>query len=162
MLSSPQSSALFQNASLGIVVVNSKGEIQAINPFALKLFGYLFEEILDKPIEMLIPHRFHNKHVNHREKYIHNPKNRPMGIGMDLFGLKKDGTEFPLEVSLSNYQNNNEENVIAFISDITIRKKAETEIKKLNDELEVTVENRTRDLKEALRQLEKALEREKS
>ena len=161
MLSSPQSSALFNNASLGIVVVNSKGIIQTINPFALSLFGYSLEETLEKPIEMLIPHRFHNKHVSHRDKYIHNPKNRPMGVGMDLFGLKKDGTEFPVEVSLSNYQNNDELNVIAFISDITIRKKAEVEIKKLNDELEATVENRTRDLKEALRQLEKALEKEK-
>ena len=161
MLASPQSNALFSNASLGIIVVNNKGIIQAINPFALDLFGYSLEETLERPIEILIPHRFHNKHVGHRDKYIHNPKNRPMGVGMDLFGIKKDGTEFPVEVSLGNYQNYDEQNVIAFISDITIRKKAETEIKKLNDELETTVENRTKELKEAFGHLEKALEKEK-
>lgn len=156
MQSSPESSALFKNASMGIVVVNNKGAIQSINPFALKLFGYSSEEIIEKPIEVLIPDRYHNKHVNHRNGYIHNPRSRPMGLGMDLFAVKKDGIEFPVEVSLGSYQNNDEENVIAFISDITIRNKADTEIKKLNDELEAMVERRTKDLKEAMHQLEKS------
>src|SRR5664279_1490066 len=154
MHSSPQSSALFDNAAMGIVLVNSKGTIQTINSFALKLFGYSIEEIVEKPVEVLIPSRYHHKHVNHRDAYIHHPRSRPMGVGMDLFGVKKDGTEFPIEVSLGSYQNEGEENVIAFISDITIRKKAETEIIKLNDELEAKVEQRTHDLKETLHQLE--------
>jgi PAS domain S-box-containing protein len=161
MHSSPQISALFDNASMGIVVVNSLGAIQSINPFALKLFGYSSEELLQKPVELLIPQRFNQKHVSHRDKYVHSPRNRPMGVGMDLFAVKKDGTEFPVEVSLSSYQLNNEPNVMAFISDITIRKQAETQIKKLNDELEATVDKRTRDLKDALMQLETALEKEK-
>jgi len=84
--------ALFNHASMGIVVVNSKGAIQSVNPFALELFGYIMEEIIEKPVEMLIPMRYHHKHVNHRKAYIHNPKNRPMGVGMDLFAVKKDGT----------------------------------------------------------------------
>lgn len=153
--------ALFNHASMGIVVVNSEGAIQSVNPFALKLFGYMAEEIINKPIEVLIPKRYHHKHVNHREGYIHNPKSRPMGVGMDLYAVKKDGTEFPVEVSLGNYQSNGSANAIAFISDISVRKKAEADIAKLNDELEATVQERTKALKETLRQLEIALEKEK-
>ena len=146
--------ALFNHASMGIVVANSKGEIQSVNPFALNLFGYSMEDIREKPIEVLIPARYHHKHIDHRNIYIDNPKSRPMGVGMDLFAVKKDGTEFPVEVSLGNYQNNTEINVIAFISDISVRKKAEAEIIKLNNELETTVEQRTKDLQDTLRRLE--------
>lgn len=146
--------ALFNHASMGIVLVNSTGTIQSVNPFALKLFGYSVEEILGKQIEVLIPGRYHHHHTDHRNSYMHNPKSRPMGVGMDLFAVKKDGTEFPVEVSLGNYQNNGEMNAIAFISDISVRKKAEADIEKLNSDLEVTIEQRTRDLKETLRQLE--------
>ncbi len=153
--------ALFNHASMGIVVINSTGSIQSVNPFALKLFGYSIGEIIDRPIEVLIPQRYHHKHVDHRKNYIRHPGNRPMGVGMDLFAVKKDGTEFPVEISLGNYQNNGQENAIAFISDISVRKKSEIEIKKLNNELEATVQERTQDLKETLRRLEIALEKEK-
>lgn len=146
--------ALFNHASMGIVVVNSKGAIQSVNPFALKLFGYATEELIGKPIELLIPSRYHHNHDAHRDSYMHNPRSRPMGVGMDLFAIKKDGTEFPVEVSLGNYQNDGEMNAIAFISDISIRKKAEADIEKLNTDLEATIEQRTKDLKETLRQLE--------
>jgi len=150
--------ALFSHASMGIVVVNSKGIMLFVNPFALKLFEYTLEELVDKPIEILIPHRYHHKHVHHRDDYIHHPKSRPMGVGMDLFAVKKAGTEFPVEVSLGSYQNNGEEYAIAFISDISIRKKAEAEIVKLNDELEATVELRTKELTDTLHELERSKE----
>ena len=156
MHSTPQNSALFDHSSIGIVVVNKQGEIQAINPFALKLFGYGLEEVAGKPIEILIPGRFHHNHVHHRHAYTHSPKIRPMGVGMDLFAVRKDGSEFPVEVSLGTYKNKGEENVIAFVSDITIRKKAEEEISKLNDELEATVEQRTKALSEALLELQES------
>ena len=139
---------------MGIIVVNNKGLIELINPFALNLFGYKNEELIEKPIEFLIPRRYHHQHVKDRQAYTHNPRNRPMGLGMDLYGMKKDGTEFPVEISLGHYENNGVENVIAFLSDISIRKKAETQIKKLNDELESLVEQRTRELTAAMRLLE--------
>ncbi len=154
MHSSPQNIALFNNSSMGIVVVNNEGIIKAINPFALDLFGYQLEEIIEEPIETLIPGRFHYKHIADRHGYMHNPRSRPMGLGMDLYAIKKDGAEFPVEVSLGNYQNNGDSSIIAFINDITIRKSAEREIQKLNNDLEATVEQRTKDLKEALHKLE--------
>ena len=160
--------ALFNHASMGIVVVNSKSFIQSVNPFALNLFEYTIEELIDKPIEVLIPNRYHNKHVGHRDAYTRNPNSRPMGVGLDLFAVKKSGIEFPVEVSLGNYQKDGDKNVIAFISDISIRKKAEADIEKLNDDLEATVEQRTKQLTDAMHQLElskeemsKSLEKEK-
>ncbi|SDD45208.1 PAS domain-containing sensor histidine kinase [Niabella drilacis] len=160
--------ALFNQASMGIIVVDSRAAIQSANPFALRLFGYVLEEVLNKPIEMLIPGRYHSRHVGHRDVYSHNPKTRPMGVGMDLFAIKKDGSEFPVEVSLSNYEDQEDQFVIAFISDISIRKKAEAEIEELNNKLEYTVEQRTKELRVAMQDLEqskdelsKLLEREK-
>ncbi len=146
--------ALLEHASMGIIETNSRGEIININLFALMLFGYSKEVVLNKKIEMLIPTRYHAKHLQHRDQYTAHPKNRPMGVGMDLFAVKKDGTEFPVEVSLSNYIRDGEHCIIAFVSDISIRKKTEIEIKKLNDELEGTVEQRTKELKTAIQQLE--------
>ncbi|MCF3108307.1 PAS domain-containing sensor histidine kinase [Niabella sp. CC-SYL272] len=160
--------ALFNQASMGIIVVNHKAEIQSANPFALALFGYSLDELLQQPIELLIPGRYHSRHVTHRDGYTHNPKTRPMGVGMDLFAVKKDGSEFPVEVSLSNYEDEGKQFIIAFISDISIRKKAEAEIEELNNKLESTVEQRTRQLTAAMQDLEqskdelsKLLEREK-
>ncbi len=154
MQSSPKNIALFQHASMGIVVADSKGIIQLINPFALQLFGYEADELLGERIELLMPKRFRHPHVEHRNQYIQDPKIRPMGVGLDLFAAKKDGTEFPVEISLGNYLNDGDRNVIAFIHDISIRKKAEQEIIKLNDELEETVKMRTSELTDALHQLE--------
>ena len=146
--------AFFEYATMGILVTNSSGKITAINPFALKEFGYTEKELIEKTIETLIPTRLHNTHIHHREKYSDTLQNRPMGAGMDLFAVKKDGTEFPVQVGLGNYHFNGDAFVIAFISNMSLRKNAEAEIIKLNDELEATVEQRTRDLKETMKQLE--------
>lgn len=150
--------ALFNYATMGILMADSRGKIIAINPFALKEFGYSEDELIGRPIETLIPMRYHSNHVNHREKYTARPQNRPMGLGMDLFALRKDGTEFPVEVSLGNYTTGDEKTVIAFISNISVRKQAEEDIRKLNDELESTVEQRTSQLTHAMRELEKSKE----
>ncbi len=150
--------ALFDHASLGIVVVNSKAAIQSVNPFALKLFGYAIEELIGSKIEVLIPNRFHEGHVKDRDAYNSNPKSRPMGLGLDLYAIKKCGEEFPIEISLGNYDYNSEKYVIAFVNDITIRKRAEKEVEKLNNDLEGTIEQRTKQLTDAMHQLEKSKE----
>lgn len=147
--------ALFLYATEGILVVNDKGQIIRINPSAEKLFGYEKDELIDKKIEVLIPSQLSDKHTHYREKYGHNPHARAMGAGMDLYGLKKNGTEFPVEISLSPYSNAEGKFVIAFIVDITIRKQADEKMKNYSNELEKQVKNRTLILEEAVEELEK-------
>lgn len=143
--------ALFNNAAIGILVTNSAGEIIMINDFCLQQFGYDKDELLNQKIEVLIPSRYHKKHVSLRENYTNSTSySRPMGAGLDLNGVKKDTTEFPVEVSLSSYQTETEKFVIAFISDISIRKKSELALVQLNTKLEKRVEERTQSLSEAL------------
>ncbi|MBP6687497.1 MAG: PAS domain S-box protein [Lacibacter sp.] len=153
---------LFNHASIGIIVVNTSAEIITINSFALQQFGYDDQgEVLGKKIELLIPSRFHHHHEKHRNGYMHNPKNRPMGIGLDLFAVKKDGTEFPVEISLGNYEIDDNNFVAAFVNDITLRKQAEQALVNLNEELEKKVEDRTVSLRVTVEKLnEQILETE--
>lgn len=143
--------ALFNNAAIGIIAVNPEGNIMLANQFLLKQFGYQEEEVLGRKIEMLIPPRFKEQHVHHREQYhSSNPHSRPMGAGLDLFAVKKNGVEFPVEVSLSSYPTEAGRFAIAFVSDISIRKKSEQALLQLNAELEEKVKERTQSLSDAL------------
>jgi PAS domain S-box-containing protein len=149
------SEALFQHATEGILVVNQQGDIVRFNPSAEKLFGYASAELIGKKIEILIPQRFAHNHTSHRDQYANNPHSRPMGLGMELWGLKKDGSEFPLEISLSPFESPEGRYIMAFIMDITIRKQAEEKQKNYSVELERQVKNRTLILEEAIQELEK-------
>lgn len=151
-----QYEAVFTHAFIGILVVDENAFIQSVNPFAISLFGYSKEEMIGKAIELLVPKRFHHTHVHHRNEYIHSTKNRPMGIGADLIAVKKDGTEIPVEISLAHYKNNSGNNIIVFISNITVRKNAEAELFSLKNQLEQTVEQRTHELTQALSLLKKS------
>jgi PAS domain S-box-containing protein len=170
MADKQQVNALFEYATEGIILTNHRGEIVLVNPAALKLFNYGKEALIGKPIEALIPGRFHGSHIRYRQEFNEKPANRTMGHGRNLFAKTSDGKEFPVEVSLSYYRQNNEFYVIAFIVDITERKESEqkmlnqrvlleqktADVRKLNAELETKVEQRTMILQEALRELEKS------
>ena len=146
--------ALFSNSAIGIITVNDKGEIEHINQFALRQFGYEEAELLGKKIECLVPRRYEKKHVKHRADFQeYSSHSRPMGSGMDLYAVKKDGSEFPVEVCLSSYKTGGRTNAIAFISDITIRKQSEEALKQLNADLEEKVRERTLSLTDTVREL---------
>src|SRR5438477_7002316 len=99
-----------------------------MNHFAEMQFGYHKNELVGKKIEKLIPLEFASRHVAHREKFVNEMQSRPMGIGMDLFAMRKDGTKFPVEISLSHYTTDENSFVVAFVSDISVRKKNEEAI----------------------------------
>ena len=152
-LSSKTFQALFDYATIGILITNSKGEIQSANKFIEHQFGYTEHELLGLKVEMLIPQRFKERHVHHRERHSNDPHSRPMGLGMELAGLKKNGTEFPVEVSLGHYTIDNENYALAFINDISQRKETEQAIKHLNTHLEEKVKEGTQSLALTVEQL---------
>lgn len=164
--------ALFNSASMGIIVVDKKGIIVLANHFANKLFAYHDTSMAGEVLEKLIPQRYHHKHVGYREGYADDPKARGMGIGMTLSAIKKDGVEFPVEVSLGHFETDQEQFAIAYIADITKRKQNEEkiilqqadleavneEMKKLNASLEAKVNKRTIELQNTLSELEASKE----
>jgi PAS domain S-box-containing protein len=109
----------------GMVVVNQDGEIVLLNSFTEELFGYSREEILGKRVEMLVPARFRASHQEYRQGFLSRPESRPMGAGRELYGLRKDGTEFPVEVGLNPIKTENQPLVLSSIVDITFRRRAE-------------------------------------
>ena len=117
--------ALLETAAQAIVAVDSEGLIVIANRMTEDMFGYIRGELLGQAIEILIPHGLRAKHAIRREGYFSNPHNRPMGVGLDLEGLRKDGTTFPLEVSLSAIETNAGKLAVAFVNDITVRKRLE-------------------------------------
>lgn len=149
-----QFEAFFNHASLGILVANAAGAIISVNPFLLNVFGYSLDELTGQKVEMLIPEKFRHAHTGHRADFAAHPSNRPMGSGKHLYGLKKDGTEFPVEISLSHFQLEEASLVIAFISDISLRVHDAAEIVALNRRLEEKIAERTKELEKTLKQLE--------
>lgn len=144
---------LFHSSKEGIMLFNQKAEIEMSNPRAEEMFGYTEKELLGEKVEKLVPQSAKDRHVSHRNKYLKSPNPRPMGQGLDLNGLRKDGTTFPIEISLNYLTHQEQTMVVAFITDITIRKENERVVeeqqKKLEeyaDELEKKVKSRTSEL----------------
>jgi len=119
---------LFEAAPDAIVLVNDAGRILRVNRQAELMFGYSRGELRGKPVEALLPPRFRERHVTHRSTYLAEPRLRPMGVGLELYGLRKDGSEFPVDIVLSPLQTGDQLFVISVIRDITERKEMETEL----------------------------------
>jgi len=155
---------IFQSMSEGIVMVDENGIIVASNPVAEQIFGYTNRELNGTELENLLPERLKGRHKILRSDYNGNPEPRRMGIGRDLTAVRKDGTEFPVEISLSYTRVTKKLVVMAFISDISLRKKSEDALKRSEEqlavyaaELEKKVTARTNDLHKTIRELEKEI-----
>src|SRR5579875_617540 len=117
-----------------VVVSDDRGRITFINQHAERVFGYARAEVLGRNIDMLLPERFRGAHAEHRAGYYTAPRTRPMGMGLELYALRKDGTEFPVEISLSHARTSEGLRVVAIIRDITERKRLEETLRETQRE----------------------------
>lgn len=173
---------IFKDATEGIIVSDVSGYIRMANSSATSMLGYRDEELSALKIEDIVPSNVRGHHQFHREKYNKESQARPMGVGLDLYAERKDGSQFPVEISLSPVQIKGQKFIVAFLIDISVRKGIEVTVKEkqqelervaaalisTNEGLEKKVSDRTKVLQEAIRELEKsrnelskALEKEK-
>lgn len=152
---------IFQSMSEGLVMVDEDGKILVANPVAEQIFGYDKDELSGRLMEELLPEKYRHGHVNMRKGFNMNPTPRRMGMGRDLLALRKDGKEFPVEISLSYTRYRDKIFVMAFISDITQRKNVQDALKRSEEqlivyaaELEKKVEMRTEALNATVEKLE--------
>lgn len=141
-LSEARHLALLESASDAIVVVDAHGHITLVNARVEEMFGYQRDELLGQPVEILVPRAAKKIHAQHRKRYMTRPHARPMGAIQNLTGRRKDGTEFPIEISLGSTDSGDGDFVMAFVADATERKRTE---KAVQETLEA-LQKRNRDL----------------
>jgi PAS domain S-box-containing protein len=130
-----------ESAPNGVLMMDQNGRILMVNREVDRAFGYRREELLELSVEALLPHRFRARHPEYRQEFIAHPEARPMGAGRDLYGLRKDGSEFPNEIGLNPIQTDQQLFVLATVVDITERKRAEQKIRSHSRLLELILQN---------------------
>ncbi len=136
MLSSELVRSVLDSAPDAMIVIDSTGIILFANRQLSALFGYEHDEVVGAAVEVLLPERFRVRHTAHRDRYTRNVRVRPMGMGLDLFGRRKDGSEFPVEISLSPIRQGDEDIVAAAIRDVTERRQVEQAVREARREAE--------------------------
>lgn len=127
---------LFESASSAVILTDHRGTILLVNPQVVRLFGYERSELIGLPVERLLPERLRQRHLAHREAYYKDPSLRPMGVGLNIHGTRKDGSEFPIDVSLSPINTADARYILVSVRDITDRHRIELERNALAVELE--------------------------
>ncbi|HEY0768723.1 MAG TPA: PAS domain S-box protein, partial [Sphingobacteriaceae bacterium] len=126
---------IFQSSVEAIIMVDENGKILLANPVTERMFGYGNNTLIGLTVEDLLPGNMRARHVGYRKNFTAHPEPRPMGMGRDLVAQRKDGSQFPVSVSLSYTHIDNQLLVMAFISDITERKKGEEALKRSEEQL---------------------------
>jgi len=131
--------SFLESAPDAIVIVDGEGKVQLVNAQTERLFGYSREELIGNPVELLMPARFHRHHAQHRRDYSDSPRTREMGAGLELLGRRKDGTEFPVEISLSPIKTRGGVLISSAIRNVSERRHADEQIRTLNAALKERV-----------------------
>ncbi|MDX1666956.1 MAG: PAS domain-containing sensor histidine kinase [Saprospiraceae bacterium] len=155
--------AIIETATDGVIIIDSRGRMEMVNPAAAELFGYDVEEMKGKNVSMLMPQPHRGQHDTYIQNYLRTGEKKIIGIGREVKGKKKNGSVFPCRLSISELKMKDRTLFTGIIHDLTQQKMAEERIKKLNAELEERVEQRTEELAEAVNQLldsNKQLEKE--
>lgn len=134
---------LLESAPDAMILINRQGRIVLVNGQAETLFGYDRDQMLGRAVEMLLPARFREHHPALREGFFVTPRNRSMGIGLELYGARADGSEFPLEISLAPVETQHEQWACAAVRDVTQQRSMYQQVRELNEQLEERVEQRT-------------------
>jgi PAS domain S-box-containing protein len=144
------SASIFEAIPDAVAAVNQQGVIIQVNAQTEALFGYTRDELIGQSVEVLVPERHRGQHHEHRAAYHSRPKIRRMGSGLDLYGRRRDGSEFPVEISLSPVQTGTGAMVLSVIRDISDRKRIEEELRRANEELD---RRKTRELRDSQNRL---------